>query len=264
VVQSGPNRISGFYDFNMMISCPTCHARYSLADDRPRDQGLALCCSACGHNWVEPPVVESRAIEIYDVTPRQLPPPSSSRNLPAVIEPGPDADVEVRRLVEASRLAREAFKEKRAKRMKRLRGWAILGTLALSPIAAAAAFPVQVVKIAPATIRVYELAGLSVNIYGLEIRRLEQQHAIVDGTRVLTVKGEVTNITSSERKIPWLRFGLADGASQEVYHWTLDTNARPLRPGETTSFITRIASPPESAKKLKIRFAHADEIGSKP
>lgn len=161
-------------------------------------------------------------------------------------------------------MAREAFKEKRAKRLKRLRGWAILATLALTPIAAAAAFPVQVVKLAPTTIKAYEMIGYSINVYGLEVRRLEQQHAIVDGTRVLTVKGEVTNITTSERKIPWLRFGLVNGASEELYHWTLDTNARPLRPGETTSFVTRIAAPPESAKKLQIRFAHADEIGSKP
>jgi hypothetical protein len=210
---------------------------------------------------VEPQAIERRTIEIYDVTTRQAP---QVRNLPAVIEPGPDADNEVRRLVEASRLAQEAFREKRARRLKRLRGWAILGALALSPIAAAAAFPVHVVKLAPVTVKAYEKLGLAVNIYGLDIRRLQQQHAIVDGTRVLTVKGEITNITGSEQKIPWLRFGLADGASQEVYNWTLDTNARPLRPGETTSFVTRVASPPESAKKLQIRFAHADEIGSKP
>lgn len=246
----------------MMISCPSCHARYALAEPLQSSRGLALSCSSCGHNWIEAPAIESRAVEIYDVTPRQLPPPA--RNLPAVIEPGPDADTEVRRLVEASRLAQEAFREKRAKRLKRLRGWAILGTLALSPIAAAAAFPVQLVKLAPVASKAYESIGIPINIYGLDIRRVDQQHAIVDGTRVLTVKGEVSNITGSEKKIPWLRFGLVDGAGQEVYHWLLDTSARPLRPGEMTGFVTRVASPPESAKKLKIRFAHADEIGSKP
>ncbi len=226
---------------------------------------MALCCSACGHNWIEkaiaePRAIEARAIEVYDVTPRQQP----SRNLPAVIEPGPDAEIEVKRLVEASRLAQQAFREKRARRLKKLRGWAILGALAATPIAAAAAFPVQVVKIAPITIKAYEKVGYAINVYGLDIRRLEQQHAIVDGTRVLSVRGEVGNISGNEKKIPWLRFALVDGAGQEVYHWTLDTSARPLKPGEATSFVTRVASPPESAKKLQIRFAHADEIGSKP
>ena len=222
--------------------------------------GLAVACSSCGHNWIERTTIEAQAVEVYDPAPRAAP----IRNLPAVIEPGPDADLEVRRLMEASRLAQEAFKEKRKQKLKNIRNWAILGCFTISPIAAAAAFPVQVVQIVPITIKAYEKIGYPVNVYGLEIRRVEEQHAIVDGTRVLTVKGEITNIAGSDRKIPWLRFALIDSKSHEVYNWTLDTGARPLNPGETTSFVTRVASPPESAKNLQIRFAHAAEIGSKP
>lgn len=243
----------------MLISCPSCHARYNLPDNRRMADGLALACASCGHNWIERPTIDAQAVEVYDVSPRAPP----LRTLPAVIEPGPDADLEVRRLMEAARLAQEAFKLKRQRRLKTLRNWAILGCFTLSPIAAAAAFPVQVVQLAPITIKAYEKIGFTVNVYGLEIRKVEEQHAIVDGTRILTVKGEITNIAGSERKIPWLRFGLTDSGAQEVYNWTLDTGARPLRPGETTNFVTRVASPPESAKNLQIRFAHADEISSK-
>ena len=106
--------------------------------------------------------------------------------------------------------------------------------------------------------------GFEVNLYGLDIRRVAQENKIVDGTHVLMIKGEVSNSTNSVRKIPWLRFALLGDASQELYSWTLDTAARPLRPGETTSFVTRVAAPPELAKNLQIRFAHADEIGSNP
>jgi hypothetical protein len=101
-----------------------------------------------------------------------------------------------------------------------------------------------------------------VNIYGLEIRQVDLQHLIVDGRRVIAVKGEVANVSSSVRKIPWLRFGLRSIDNAEVYHWTLDTEVRPLNPGESTSFVTRLASPPEAARNLEIRFARADEIGS--
>jgi hypothetical protein len=79
---------------------------------------------------------------------------------------------------------------------------------------------------------------------------------------VLAVKGEIANISGGERKIPWLRFGLKADGGGEVYTWTLDAGARPLKPGEITSFVTRVASPPETAKNLEIRFAHASEIGS--
>jgi hypothetical protein len=103
--------------------------------------------------------------------------------------------------------------------------------------------------------------GIDVNIYGW-LRRVEQRHTIEGGTRVLSIKGEIANVSGRERKIPWMRFALRDGANAEVYRWILDSGARPLRPGESTAFVTRVAAPPETAKNLEIRFAHADEIGS--
>ena len=211
---------------------------------------MAISCAACGHSWIE-----SRAIEIVDISPRKM---------PAVIEHGFEPDSEVKRLVEASRRAREAFAVKRRQRLGRLRGWAILGACMIAPVAAVAAFPELVVGLAPVTVRAYDAVGYSVNIYGLEVRRVEQQHAMVDDVRVLAIKGEISNISGSNQKISWLRFALNDRQNLEVYNWTLDTGARPLRAGESTSFVTRVASPPETAKNLQIRFAHRDEIGSNP
>ena len=221
-----------------------------MPEQRISTDGMAISCASCGHRWIE-----SRAIEIVDISPR---------NLPTVIEHGFEPDSEVKRLVEASKRAKEAFANKKRQRLKRLRGWAILAACVVAPLGAAASFPGVVVSIAPITVRAYDVLGYSVNIYGLEVRRIEQQHAVVDGTRVLTIKGEITNIANSPQKLPWLRFGLDDENKLEVYSWTLDTGARPLRAGETTNFVTRVASPPESAKNVQIRFAHANEIGSNP
>jgi predicted Zn finger-like uncharacterized protein len=234
----------------MIISCPSCSTHYNFPDQRLSGDGMAISCSACGHSWIE-----SRAIEIVDISPRKV---------PTVIEHGFEPDSEVKRLVEASRRAKEAFAVKKRQRLGRLRGWAILGACLLAPVAAAASFPELVVRLAPVTVRAYDAMGYNVNIYGLEIRRIEQQHAFVDGLRVLSIKGEISNISNSTQKIPWLRFGLNDRSQAEVYTWTLDTGVRPLRAGESTSFVTRVASPPESAKNLQIRFAHRDEIGSNP
>ncbi len=220
-----------------------------MPEQRITAEGMAISCASCGHRWIE-----SRAIEIVDVSPR----------MPTVIEHGFEPDSEVKRLVEVAKQAREAFALKRRQKLKRLRGWAILVACLVAPLGAAASFPEVVVGVAPIAIRAYDAMGYNVNIYGLEVRRIEQQHAIVDGTRVLTIKGEITNISTAAQKIPWLRFALDDGNSLEVYTWTLDTGARPLRAGETTNFVTRVASPPESAKNVQIRFAHANEIGSNP
>jgi len=128
-------------------------------------------------------------------------------------------------------------------------------------VATALLFPEQVVSAAPVTLKAYQRLGYDINVYGLDIRRIERQHAIVNGTRVLSVKGEILNISGDTRKLPWLRFALEDDGGKELYSWTLDTAARPLRPGETTTFTTRVQAPPETSTHLKIRFAKADEIG---
>jgi hypothetical protein len=206
-------------------------------------------CGVCGHSWIE-----GRAVEVIrDVSPQ----------LPALADPFVhEPEHEIRRLVDASREAQETFQARRKKRRKMTAAWAGLALVATSPAAFALAFPETAVSIAPASIALYDWMGRAVNVYGLDIRKVETQHLLIDGQRVIAIKGEIANISSSQRKIPWLRFGLRDGKGTEVYSWQLDTNARPLQPGESTNFVTRVASPPETAGKIEIRFARLQEIGS--
>lgn len=187
-----------------------------------------------------------------------------SRAIARVIDHRDEPSFDVQHLMEAARSAQEDFAAKRKAKVKRLIGWLSLGVFVLAPIAAAAMMPETVVSAAPISIKAYEKLGYEVNIYGLDIRHIEQEHKIINGARVLMIKGEISNSTTDIRKIPWLRFGLQDDSAKELYSWTLDTSSRPLRPGETTSFVTRVAAAPELAKKLEIRFAHPAEIRSNP
>ena len=232
----------------MIIRCPSCSTKFDLPASRFDADGTMIKCSVCGHDWIE-----GRAIEVYrEQTPQ----------LPALIEPGFEPDSEIRRLVDATRKAQESFAIRRKRRRTMSAAWFGLAMFAGTPAVYALAFPEQVVVAAPATVKFYEWIGREVNIYGVEIRHVEMQHLLVEGKRVISIKGEIANISSRARKIPWLRFGLTDDAHAEVYNWQLDTNARPLNPGESTNFVTRISSPPETASKLEIRFARAEEIGS--
>ena len=213
-------------------------------------------CVECGHNWIE-----SRPVEIIDLSPRSLPAPIS-HPVPAVLErPEPDEDREIRRLTEAARIAREEFTIAQRQRRRQLCGWAGFAAAALAPFAAAMADPEETVRLFPASVQVFERLGMAVNIYGLELRRVEQQHVVIEGTRVISIKGEIVNVSERDRKVPALRFTLQNNAKNNVYGWTLDSGIRPLRPGEMTTFTTRVASPPPMAENVQIRFAHADEIG---
>lgn len=225
-----------------MIRCPSCSTQLEPhAIDR--EDGAAHC-SACGHGWLEAKAIEPQ------------------RPAPLSIDRLDPPEGEIQQLVSASRLAQEAFQSRRRRRRAAGAAWLGLALVAASPAAIAVSMPEKVVAAAPATIGLYDWMGKDVNVYGLEIRKVELQHLIVGDQKVIAIKGELQNISDSERKIPWLRFGLNSGAKSELYQWTLDTGQRPLRPGEAKSFVTRVASPPEAADTAEIRFARPDEIGS--
>ena len=194
-------------------------------------------------------------------------------HLPQVIGPGSLPKTSVIRnwragdplpLLRAAQGAQSEFRHLRRARRAKIGAWAGLVALGLSPVAVAAMCPERVVSVIPSSIAAYHWAGQDVNIYGIEIRNIDLQHLIVDGKKIIALKGDLANTSASTRKIPWLRFGLLSKDNAEVYHWTLDTEVRPLKPGESTSFVTRLASPPEAARNVEIRFARADEIGSNP
>jgi len=233
----------------MIVSCPSCTTRYDLGQHVGAD-AFGVSCRRCGHQWKEYPVVDVQALP-------------ASRAL-QVIEHEPEPDLDIARLVEAAKTSRHEFAAKRRAKLKRAGGWASLAICAILPSLVALLAPEATVLAAPISYKAYQKLGWNVNIYGLDIRHIEQQNKNLDGQHILLVKGEISNPTNEVRKIPSLRFALNDTDGKELYTWTLDTTARPLRPGETTSFSTRVAAPPELAQNVKIRFAHLDEIGSNP
>jgi hypothetical protein len=175
------------------------------------------------------------------------------------IDLGRDVDREVRRLAEVARLAAERHREQRRRRRATLRGWAILVLVCIVPVAGALSFPESVTRAAPAAARIYDLAGVEVNIFGFAIRDAASEVQMDSGTPLLAVRGEVVNIADSPLQVPTLRFVLRDGEGRETYAWTLDgVGARTLDPGEATSFLTRVAAPPAHVRDVEIRFARED------
>lgn len=229
----------------MIVHCPSCHSRREIQHIGAGEGSLVVDCSDCRHQWIDGNWGENKSL-----APR-----------PEIVTPS-STPIEISQLIEAAKTAQMEFRSHQRHRVVRWACWAGLSALAISPLVCLWTMPAQVVAAFPATIGIYQRLGQEVNVYGLEIRSVELQHLNVEGKNVIAVKGELTNVSSNLRKIPWLRFGLTSGDQDEVYHWILDTEARPLKPGESTSFLTRLAAPPEGADNVEIRFARAEEISS--
>jgi hypothetical protein len=210
-------------------------------------------CAMCGHGWIE-----SRALSVVT--------PATYHQLVAVEIDSSEverfAELEVARLAQAARMAEAKLAAARQHRRREIRGWAMLAACLLIPLSAGLLVPQEVARAFPPVQAIYSMAGIEINVSGLEFRNVGQQHKMIDGVRVLAIQGEIVNVGSRERKIPPLKFVLKDDRGTRVYDWQLTSTTRPVKPGEVSTFVTRVASPPEAAQHIEIRFAPPGETGS--
>ncbi len=106
----------------------------------------------------------------------------------------------------------------------------------------------------PALAGVYSAMGLPVNLLGVDFAGVRLQQKYENGFPVLSVQGEVVNISGKMRRVPDVRLGLRGPGGQEIYHWSINIGRTELGPNERVKFVTRLASPPEEANKIIIKF----------
>jgi hypothetical protein len=96
---------------------------------------------------------------------------------------------------------------------------------------------------------------------GLAIEAVTCSRDVEAGTPVLAVDGKITNVSSEVLEVPRLRFALRDHVGREVYAWTAVPTGALLAPGGSVPFASRVASAPESAKEISVRFwRHRDTL----
>jgi hypothetical protein len=112
-----------------------------------------------------------------------------------------------------------------------------------------------IVRLVPSMAPLYASVGLPVNPHGLSIRSVKSI-LLEDGvSRVLSVEAEITNVRPSQTAIPELQVALRAHDGHEIYTWTTPPPKAKLSAGESVAFRARLASPPEAAKEVSIRFA---------
>lgn len=229
----------------MIVTCPNCATRYEMDLENLPSNGRKVRCKNCETVWLQEPVAEDA--DRGD---------DSTGDIPPVIEtPKIDIETEAARLLAASKAASQKHRAKKVKINRALRNWLLLAACLAVIVVNTVIWRVQVVKILPAAADLYAAVYLPVNIRGVEFRNVSYQSRYENGVPVLTIRGEVTNITDSVIAPPRLRFSLSNKAQQELYHWTLKVTKAPLAPAGVKAFVTRLASPPDQAQHVHIRFA---------
>lgn len=156
------------------------------------------------------------------------------------------------------RSGRLAPNQPRRRRGTVLLGWLMLLASIGGIVAAVALAPSVVVQTLPGTARLYQAAGVKMNLRGLEIENvLYRWSRDSEGRPAVEVQGDIRNVTSQPVTVPTVVFVLIDRDGLEVFHWATDVRRSALGAGKTSRFQARIPSPPDVVRALQVHFASA-------
>lgn len=225
----------------MILTCPSCSARFVVKDDALRPTGRNVKCGRCAHVWAAPP------------------PPEPEQ----VVEPQP---------VVAEPLVRERPERKTARRnlpalprKRRRRGARVAAVVVVLLVVATAGLwfgRAQVVGVWPGAEQLYLAVGPSAEEEllpgaGLRIEQPRARQEEEDGTPYLIIDGEVVNEVAETRPVPEMVLVLLDGQQNVVQEWPFATDVVELRAGERVAFSTRLANPSTDATDLRIEFTNS-------
>lgn len=249
----------------LIIHCPACAAGLRLPSAVLAKRARRICCAVCEHRWIEAQVVEARP-EIVASTPEGAAPEisllaesgrSEAAQAPAVSTPrkpkltAQRLDLSLRGLPAIlpkilSRLTPRSMSRK-------LATCAALALVMVSVMKRDA-----IVRVAPPLAGAYAAIGLPVNLNGLQWRDVKTRVVVESAQRILAVEGEIKNLRDHTRPVPDIELSLRDDDGREVYRWSTPAPKASLNQNETIQFRARLASPPDTARAVRVHFAEAE------
>jgi predicted Zn finger-like uncharacterized protein len=262
----------------MIISCPSCSARYAVDESKIGPRGRTVKCAKCGHTWTQsaPPPDEAATLPVRE-EPRPAPramredavSDSDVRDFRASLDAAVERDR--RRMDESEEIGRKPSRRRRSDRSERSgvpavrRGpspwpariaWLVLLGVIGGIVGGSIAMREQIVEAWPPAERLYQAVGLVPPPIEerLGVRNVKHGYGTGDDANVLSVQGEIVNISDSPSDVPDLRILFLNNGGEVLKRVTVAAPEKRMLPGESVTFRTRIPSPPAEAKHIDVGF----------
>lgn len=261
----------------MIITCPSCSARYDVAAAGFSPVGRKVRCAKCGENWHQEPeevsVDDVNTEEMEAATEVGVEAPEASAPPPvhdepdleddiAFAEPDPEPVAKPVKKASAKKPPKKKSPKKKTPKAKRsvgqqlavAAGWTLLALFIGGTAYGFSSYKADIVRLWPATATLYAAFNDPVDLRGMEFQQVAYKHVYEDGVPVLSISGQVVNVSNARLSVPKVRVGLRDENKKELYYWTFGLPETALEPEQSAEFVTRLSAPPISAKDLEITF----------
>lgn len=125
----------------------------------------------------------------------------------------------------------------------------------VAAIGGALLFRTDVVRVLPDLAGVYAGMGLKVNVVGLDFSDVTTLLSRRGASDVMTVNATIYGVEARRVVVPPVVVTLLGDDDKPVYAWSVAPKQGDLEPGEVISFSAELASPPESARQVRLSFA---------
>lgn len=233
----------------MIVTCPSCEAKYRVEASALEKRGGRVKCASCAHVWT----VADDALTLD----RPVAPAARKVEVEPETAPRPD----IRTKPAAAIRARAATRAKRNRLAVEGAGWAGVAACLVLLAGAVVTFRVDVVTLWPRTAGAYAAVGFDINPYGLAVEELTAELVNENGVPALVVEGLVRNIAGRDRPTLPLEAQILDSEGQVLTHWPVALIAAELPADGEERFRTRFDAPPESGARVEVVIASARAAG---
>jgi predicted Zn finger-like uncharacterized protein len=230
----------------MILTCPSCQARYVVPDSAIGTTGRKVRCAGCRHSWFQEPAGGGFG------NPAAQAPPAFAESPPRHVPPGEPPEPAPSGW-DRTRSQDEAAVEEPSPRPRRnparLRTIAavVAAILMIAAIASIQYFGIPRIG-AQIGIPVQSGDALSIVEESAQTRQLER------GNEVLEVSGTIVNQTDQVQRVPQIQAELKDAQGRVVYSWSIAPPVRELQPRGRIAFDSANVGVPRGGRVLSLTF----------